>query len=366
MPDPRLVKLSNVLVHYSLELKPGDKFVLRTHPIAQDLTLAVYEEAIKAGAYVFVQQAVPGAEELFFKYASDDQLDFVAPVRRMITETFDASLSIWAEENTRALSGIDPTRMARSQKANAELSKIFMQRSAKGELRWCLTAYPNNAMAQEADMSLADYTEFVYGAGMLNEEDPVAFWRKEGKRQKKLVNWLKGREKVVLKGSSVDLRLSIKERKFIPCNGKVNFPDGEIFTGPVEDSVNGWIRFRYPAIEYGQEITDIELWFENGKVVKEKASKNQELLTAQLNTDTGARFLGEFGIGTNYGIQKFTKNMLFDEKIGGTIHLAVGAGYPESGSKNESGVHWDMLCDMNDAEINVDGELFYKNGKPVI
>jgi aminopeptidase len=233
-------------------------------------------------------------------------------------------------------------------------------------MKWSLTVYPNNAMAQEADMSLRDYEDFVYGAGMLNEEDPVAFWKAEGVKQQKLIHWLKGHDKVSLKGSSVDITLSIKERTFIECAGKENFPDGEIFTGPVEDSVNGWIRFKYPAIFSGQEITDIELWFENGKVVKEKASKNQELLTSALNTDDGSRFLGEWGIGTNYGIQRFTKNMLFDEKLGGTIHFAVGTGYPESGSRNESGLHWDMLCDMSDAEITVDGDLFYKNGKTVV
>ena len=241
-----------------------------------------------------------------------------------------------------------------------------MDRSARGELRWCLTVYPTHAMAQEADMSLADYREFVFGAGMLNEEDPVAYWKNAGQEQQKLVDWLKGHDQVFLRGSNVDLRLSIKGRLFIPCDGQVNFPDGEIFTGPVEDSVEGWVRFKYPAIEYGQEVTDIQLWFEKGRVVKETASKNQELLTAQLNADAGARSLGEFGIGTNYGITRFTKNMLFDEKMGGTIHLAVGAGYPESGSKNESGIHWDMLCDMNDAEIRVDSDLFYRNGKPVI
>jgi aminopeptidase len=190
--------------------------------------------------------------------------------------------------------------------------------------------------------------------------------KKVGREQRKLVDWLKGRDQVQLKGSNVDLKMSIKERLFIPCDGKFNFPDGEIFTGPVEDSVEGWVRFKYPAIEHGQEVTDIQLWFEKGRVVKETAGKNQELLTAQLNTDAGARTLGEFGIGTNYAIKRFTKNMLFDEKMGGTIHLAVGAGYPESGSKNESSIHWDMLCDMNNAEIHVDGDLFYKDGKPVI
>ena len=148
--------------------------------------------------------------------------------------------------------------------------------------------------------------------------------------------------------------------------GEQNFPDGEIFTSPVENSVNGWVRFKYPAIFDGQEIEDIELWFENGKVVQEKAVRNQELLTAQLNTDQGARFLGEWGIGTNYNIKKFTKNMLFDEKLGGTIHLALGLGFGEAGGKNTSGLYWDMLCDMSKSEILIDGKLFYRNGKPVI
>lgn len=366
MPDPRITKLAKVMIHYSLEIKPGQQMLLRTHPIAEELTLAVYEEAIKAGAHVFIRNAVPGSDEIFYKYASDEQLDFISPVMRQVVETFDASLNLWTEHNTRSLSGIDPARMARSSKAGAPLTRTYMERAARGELRWCLTAYPSHAMAQEADMNLADYREFVFGAGMLNEDDPVAFWRAEGEKQRTVVAWMKGRNQVVLKGSNIDLKMSIKERTFIPCDGKVNFPDGEIFTGPVEDSVEGWVRFKYPAIEYGQEVTDIELWFEKGKVVKETATKNQELLTALLNTDDGSRFVGEFGIGTNYGITRFTKNMLFDEKIGGTIHLALGNGYPESGSVNHSGIHWDMLCDMNDAEIRVDGDLFYQNGKPVI
>ena len=363
MADARIEKLAKVLVHYSLGLKAGQQIQIRTHPIAEDLTLAVYEEVIKVGAYPFMQVTLPGLDEIFFKYANEAQLDFVSPVRRMITESFDAVLNLWTEHNTHALSGIDPSRMARVSKAGAPLSKLFMERAARGELNWCLTAYPSQAMAQDADMGLLDYREFVYGAGMLNEPDPVAFWKEEGERQQKLVKWLQGHDQVVLKGESIDLTLSIKERVFISCDGKLNFPDGEIFTGPVEDSVNGWVRFKYPAIEYGQEVTDIELWFENGRVVKEKASKNQELLTAMLETDAGARYLGELGIGTNYGIQRFTKNMLFDEKIGGTFHLAVGAGYPESGSKNDSGIHWDMLCDMGKSEMRVDGELFYKDGK---
>ena len=177
---------------------------------------------------------------------------------------------------------------------------------------------------------------------------------------------MKGHERVVLKGSDVDITLSVKDRLFEISDGHYNFPDGEIFTSPVEDSLNGWIRFGYPAIYNGQAVTDIELWFENGRVVKEKAAKNQELLISLLDTDAGARTLGEWGIGTNYGIQRFSKNMLFDEKIGGTIHFAVGAGFPECGGRNESGLHWDMLCNMAESEISIDGELFYKDGKTVI
>jgi aminopeptidase len=354
------------MVHYSLELKPGQQFVIQTHPLAEEMTLAVYEEAVKAGAFVTLMTNTPGAQEVFFKYASDAQLDYVSPIVKMFVETFDASLQIWSEHNTHSLSGIDPLRIARSARARAPLMKVNMERSARKEFRWCLTVSPTHAMAQEADMSLHDYREFVYAAGMLNEDDPIVYWKKVGSEERKLVDWLKGRDQVWLKGSNVDLKMSIKDRLFIPCDGQVNFPDGEIFTGPVEDSVEGWVRFKYPAIHQGQEVTDIQLWFKKGRVVKETAVKNQEFLTAQLNTDAGARSLGEFGIGTNYGITRFTKNMLFDEKMGGTIHLAAGAGYPESGSKNESGIHWDMLCDMNDAEIHVDGDLFYKNGKPVI
>jgi len=366
MPDPRISKLARILVHYSLGLESGQQLQLRTHPIADDLTLAVYEEAIRAGAYVFIQNAVPGADEVFFKYASDAQLDYISPVRKLVTETFDAVLNLRTEHNTRELSGVDPKRIARVSKAGADLTKKFFERAARRELRWTLTAYPSQAMAQEADMSLNDYREFVFAAGILNDDDPLAYWKAEETRQRRLVDWLKGRDQVALKGANVDLRMSVKDRAFIPCAGHENFPDGEMFTGPVEDSVEGWIRFKYPAIEYGQEVSDIELWFEKGRVVRETASKNQGLLTTMLDSDAGARYLGEFGIGANYGITRFTKNMLFDEKMGGTIHLAVGAGYPESGSKNESGIHWDMLCDMNDAEMLANGERFYSNGKLVI
>ncbi|MFZ0545900.1 MAG: aminopeptidase, partial [Candidatus Promineifilaceae bacterium] len=319
-----------------------------------------------AGAYVMVQHRVEGLPEIFFKYANEAQLTYIPPMQRMIIEEFDASLQIGATYNTRALSGIDPAKQQLSRKSSAELMVKAMERSATRDFKWCYTVFPTNSGAQEADMSLSDYEDFVFGAGLLHLDDPVAAWKEEAARQQRLVDWLAGKKHISLKGQNIDLEMSIDGRSFKGAAGKENFPDGEIYTSPVEDSLNGWVRYGYPAIYDGREVVDIELWFENGRVVKESAQKGQELLTSLLNTDDGARVLGELGIGTNYGIQKFTKNMLFDEKIGGTVHLAVGSGFPECGSQNTSGLHWDMLCNMAESEIRVDGELFYKDGKVVI
>jgi aminopeptidase len=313
-----------------------------------------------------VQNRVEGLPEIFFKHANEDQLTYVPPVQKMVVGDFDASLQIGANYNTRSLSGVDPAKQQLSRKAGAELMGQAMERFARGEWKWCYTVFPTHAGAQEADMSLSDYEDFVFEAGLLHLDDPVAAWKEEAKRQQRLMDWLAGKEQVVLKGENIDMKMSINGRNFTGAAAKENFPDGEIFTSPVEDSVNGWVRFGYPAIYSGREVVDIELWFENGRVVKETARKGQEILTSLLNTDEGARVLGELGIGTNYGIQRFTKNMLFDEKIGGTVHLAVGSGFPECGSQNKSGLHWDMLCDMAQSEIMVDGELFYKDGKVVI
>jgi aminopeptidase len=366
MSDPRVTKLAQVLIQYSLDLQPGEEFILTTEPLAEELSLAVYKEAVLAGAHVFVSNSVPGTSELLLKHASDAQLDHTPMVPRFIVEHYDAFLQLICPRNTRELSGVDPARQGRVRKAQAEISQIVHQRTARGDLKWCLTVYPTHSLAQEANMSLSEYQDFVYGAGLLDLPDPVAAWKEEGERQRRLIRWLKGKDTVILKGSNIDIRMSIKERAFVEASGRHNFPDGEIYTSPVEDSVEGWVRFSYPAIYGGQEVEDIELWFEDGKVVKEQAAKGQELLTALLNSDDGSRTLGELGIGLNYGIQRFTKAMLFDEKMGGTIHLAVGSGFPEAGSQNESGLHWDMLCDMAEGEITVDGELFYKDGKVIV
>jgi aminopeptidase len=336
---------------------------LETGPVAQELNLAIYKEAILAGAHVTVFNGLPGSEEIRYKYASDEQLDYVSPFIRLITEHISANLYVRVAENTRELTAIDPARMSRARTAMADTERIHRERTAAGEARWCYSLYPTNALAQEADMSLAEYQDFVYQAGRLYEDDPVAAWERMGERQRKLVDWLAGKDQVVIQGSNIDLRLSIQGRPFVESSGKENFPDGEIFTSPVEDSLEGWVRFSYPAIHEDREVDGIELFFEGGQVVKHQVAKGRAYLEEVLASDPGARFVGEWVIGTNHGIRRFTKNILFDEKMGGTMHLALGFGFPEAGGQNQSGIHWDMLVDMAHAEILVDGDLFYKDGE---
>jgi aminopeptidase len=314
-----------------------------------------------------VRLLASGVEEAFYRLATDEQLDFLSPLTRYTYENFHVMINILSDHNTRELNGIDPARQRRHKLAMTPVSKTFMERGATRALKWCLVQYPTTAYAQEADMSLRQYEEFVFAACFCDQEDPIARWKGVHDTQQRLVDWLKGKKEVRVTGPNTDLTLSIAGRTFINSDGHHNLPCGEIFTGPVEDSAEGWVRFTYPAVTDGREVEGIELSFEQGRVVQATAKKNQEFLLQMLETDAGARYLGEFAIGTNDGIRQFTKNILFDEKIGGSFHMALGAGYPETGSKNESAIHWDMICDVREGgEIAVDGELFYRNGEFVV
>lgn len=365
MADPRVTRLAHVLVDYSTNVQPGQKVGISGPALAAPLIEAVYERVIERGAHPDLFLSLPGLQEIYLSKANDAQLEYISPALKLFEEYYDAQLSFISQANTHSMSGVDPARMTKRRAATAPLTKIYMDRSASGALKWVLALYPTHAHAQDADMSLRDYEDFVYGACHVNGgDDPVAHWRRVQAEQDRLVEWLKPHDQVVVRGPNVDLTLSIKDRVFVNADGTKNMPDGEIFTGPVEDSVNGWVRFSYPAIYQGREVEGVEIRFENGKAVKAAAKKNDEFLNSALDTDAGARYLGEFAIGTNFGITRFTRSILFDEKIGGTIHMAFGMGYPETGSRNESGLHWDMICDMrHDSEIRVDGELLYQNGK---
>ncbi|OVE79618.1 hypothetical protein BVY01_01985 [bacterium I07] len=355
-------KLAKVIVQYSLDLQSGETFILMTNPEAEELNLAVIEEAVKAGAHVNYHNEIPEYMEILLKYGNDEQIKFISPFENSANQDFETTMYIGAPKNKFTTSGVDPDRLNMFYDSRKRFVESFMKRIAEKALKWCVTAFPTEAIAQDARMSLSTYKEFFYSACKLDQPDPVQAWKDLGEQQEKLIHWLKGKDEVRIKGPYIDLRMSIKGRTFMNAEGKNNFPDGEIYTGPVEESVNGWVKFTYPALYSGNEMKGIQLWFEDGKVVKEKAEVGEEYLTGILDMDKGARYLGELGIGTNEGIQTFTKVMLFDEKMAKTIHLALGSGYPETGSKNVSAIHWDLLCDMKEGEIIVDGETFYKDG----
>ena len=364
MADPRVVRLANILVDYSVKVQPGERVTISGLTTVAPLIEAVYQRVLERGGLPHLLLNLPGLAALFLRRANDAQLTYISPFVQAQYGEFECLISLGGSANTRELSGVDPERQALQRNAAAPLLEAYLKRSAAGELRWVTTQYPTDAGAQDAEMSLRDYEDFVYGAMHVDDPavDPVAYWQGTSAEQQRLVDWLKPHQQVTVRGPNVDLTLSVKGRRFINADGQRNMPDGEIFTGPVEDSVDGWVRFTYPVVAFGREIDGIELKFEQGRVVRASAKKNEEFLLSALDTDPGARYVGEFAIGTNFGITRFTKSILFDEKLGGSFHMALGAGYPDTGSQNHSGLHWDMICDMRQGEIRVDGELFYQAG----
>jgi aminopeptidase len=363
MRDQRAEALARILVQYSCDVKEGDVCLVQGETAAEPLLLAVYEEVLERGGLPIVDLSMEGQAPAYFRHATDAQLDWAPPARWGVEEA-DARFRVMADTNTRALSGVDPERQTRRQTAVRPLMERMMERSASGELRWALTLFPTQAYAAEADMALADYEDFFYRACLCEEPDPVEAWRRQSDETRRLADWITGKEEIRLEGPGTDLTLNVSGRTFIAADGRHNMPDGEFFTGPVEDSVNGEVAFSYPAVFGGREVSGVKLRFQDGKVVDASAERNEEFLLKTLDTDEGARRLGELGIGTNYGIDRFTKEILLDEKIGGTIHLAVGMSYPETGGQNSSAVHWDMVCDLRQGgRITVDGVEMQSNGR---
>lgn len=366
MVDIRAHKFAQILVDYSADVKPGDLVAIRATPLAEPVIRELFKLTLERGAYPHLLLEMPDQFELLEAHASDELLDFVPKFHQMAFEEFDVLFKVRSYENTRGLSKVDPTRFVRAQKTEAKLLRAQTRRGADRSLRWMSTIYPGLAYAMEAEMSLESYQDYFYRACHADENtsDPVAYWQNVKQDQEKIIQKVQGHDKVELRGPNVDLTLSVKDRIFVNACGQSNLPDGEIFTGPVEDSANGWVRYTYPAIYNGLVVDGVELTFESGKVVKATAQKNQDFLLRMLDSDPGARYLGEFAIGLNFEIDRFTGSILLDEKIGGSFHMALGSAYPETLGKNRSSIHWDMICDMReDSEILLDGELFYQNGQ---
>src|SRR6478672_4523964 len=334
MSDSRHERMADVLVGFCAGVREGDLVTLESTTHAAPLLVELYRSVLEAGGQPLPRVSLEEMSENLLKYGSDEQLDWV-----------------------------NPARHARQQRSTERLRNRYLERAAAGELRWVLSAYPTEAAAQDASMSLAEYEDFVFGAALLDDPDPVARWREFGERLTAVAEFLATKSELRIVAEGTDLRLVTEGRTWIPSNGQENFPDGEVFTAPVESSVEGGIRFTYPAVFNSREVDDVRLRFQGGEVVEATAMRGQDFLREMIAMDEGARRVGEFAFGLNDAVQLFTRNTLFDEKIGGTIHLALGTAYPETGGLNRSALHWDLICDLRSgSEVFADGELVYRGG----
>jgi aminopeptidase len=355
-------KLAKIMTEYCCPVEKGDYVLIMAGSASEPLIEALVEAILKRGGNPTYDIGLPNLSEIYMKYATEEQFDFIDPATWTQVNEVDVLYSIYAPTNTKRLATFPGELLARQQQGQRKISEAYLKRVTDKTIRWNISPWPTQAAAQGAEMGLLAYTEFVYQACGLDQPDPVAYWTAFRDRQTRLVDWLKGKRHAEVRGPGVDLSFDFADREWESCHGTVNFPDGEIFTSPVEASVNGHVHFNYPSDYGGREINGVQLTFKDGKVIDACASKSEDYLLGQLDMDDGARYLGEFAIGTNNGIQKFTHSILFDEKIGGSIHMALGHSVRPEG-QNKSAIHWDMVHNMKDGgEILIDGELFYKSG----
>ncbi len=369
MRDIRLTKMAQVIVRYSLNIQTGSLVWMNGEIGALPLMEAIYEQIIIAGGHVKTSIAPAGWDEIFFKFAAPHQLNHTCPFTLNEASNCTHRIRVIGPSNTRGLSHVDSQKQAAVSRANHPILSTVLNRSAAGILDWVVTLCPTVSGAQEANMGIHEYEDFVFKAAHIDEEDPVSFLRGGETKQQKMIDYLSSKKELRFQtGHGTDLRVNIAGMTWRNSCGKRNYPDGEVFTGPnlnaSDGGVNGKVCFTYPAIWQNTVVEGVELTFEKGRVVEAKATRNQSFLRTILNQDEGASRLGEIAIGTNYKIKEFTQNILFDEKIGGTFHAALGMGYPETGNKNQSALHWDMICDLREGgSIAADGELFSQNGR---
>ncbi len=356
-------KYARLIAEYCTAISKGDEVLISGTVEALPLVREIYRLAVSRGAYPRFVVDDEELTEIFYRYAPKDVLEYLSPIDRFILENIDVRIGIISSTHTKPLIGVDPSRFRIRSAATRKLTEIFMKRDGEGSLRWTVTAYPTKALAQEAGMSIIDYRDFIYNALKLYSPDPVQAWIKQAESQAKIADKLSRFSEIRVVDEDTNLTLRVDGRIWINDDGKKNMPGGEVFTGPHEDATEGYITFTYPALWRGYEIEGVRLKFERGRVVEASARKGEDLLKAMLDVDEGARVVGEFAFGLNYDIKRHTKQVLFDEKIGGTIHMALGASYPSTGGRNMSAIHWDIVKDTGKAKIYGDGDLIYENGK---
>ena len=362
-----LQRYAQLLTHYCLAIQPGDNVFIATTLLAEPLLREVYAAAYRAGAnLVECDLAFQDRDRLLVDLGSDAALRTPLTLAKLAMETYDCYLHIRAPYSLREVIPPDPERLKMRQEALAPINKVYFERTADRRLRRNLCQYPTQAAAEEAGMSLPEYEQFVFNACKLNHPDPQAAWLQVRASQQRIVDHLNGCSTVNYRTEGTDLTFSTAGRTWMNSDGQTNMPSGEVYTSPVEDAVNGTVHFSLPGIYQGHEVQGVTLWVRDGWIEKWEARQGQDFLD-QIFALPGTRRFGEAAIGTNYDITRMTKNILFDEKIGGTVHLAIGQSYLQTGGKNESSVHWDMITDMTQGgEIWADGEKIYQDGKFLI
>jgi aminopeptidase len=364
MRDLRYDGLAKLVLEHSVALQPGQVLRIEADAVAAPLVVPLHREAIKRGAHVYAALGLSGLTELLVAHGSEEQLSFVSPIALREVDSVDAAITIWSETNTRSFSRADTDRRQRQLASLRQAAIRRRDRIVRGELRWCGTLCPTNAHAQDADMSLEDYEDFVFRACHVLDDDPVGHWRRIGEQLQARAAELGGVRELRIVGEDTDLTVGVEGRTWRPAYGRQNVPDGEVYTSPVESAVSGTIRFGFPAVFMGREIDDVRLRFEDGRVVEAGATDGEAYLRSLLQLDEGASGVGELAFGLNYEIDRFTRNILFDEKIGGTMHLALGMGFEDLGGQNRSALHLDLICDLRrEGEVYADGELIWRNGR---
>lgn len=358
-----LSKLAKLITEYCTSVKQGDEVLINSTYEAYPLIRELWREIVRRGGYPRWNINDEVLNEIFYKYSTEELLRYYSRIDEYITENVDVRISILSSTHSKYLVNVDPERLKLRAQATRKLTEIFMRRDSEGVLRWVVTAYPTRAMAQEAGMSPLEYEEFVFKSLKLYEDDPVVAWVNQANTQQRIVDALSKVSELRIVGHDTDIVLRVDGRVWINDDGKNNMPGGEVFTGPHEDSVEGVIRFDFPAVWRGVEVRNVKLVFRRGEVVEAEAELGSEFLKKMLETDEGARRIGEVAFGLNYDITRYTKEILFDEKIGGTIHMALGASYIKTGGVNKSSIHWDLIKDMKRGRVFADGELIYENGR---
>jgi aminopeptidase len=365
LPNPRLDRLADVLVRYSVAVGPADVVSLNGPSLAEPLLLALYRTVLEVGGHPLLVMAPAQCAELLFEHGADEQLAFRNPLEMREVEAVDVAIHVLATHDVRAFSRIDPARQAMRRKARQPLMDKFLERANRKELRWSATPYPCASAAREAEMTLSAYDDFLFAAGLLDREDPADAWRAQGQRQERLIDFLRNiHELRFVKPGATDVRINVAGRKWINGDGHVNFPDGEVFTAPWEDETEGVVTFDCPTVHCGRDVQGARLVFRAGRVVEATAAVGEDYLVRVLEQEPGTRILGEVALGCNYAIGQATRNALLDEKIGGTFHLALGAAYPETGGRNHSGLHWDLVSDLRGGgHVEADGILISRDGR---